>query len=355
MACCPCWEGVFGTGDAKLELKNRKVPVSALILGCAPIGCGWAGDVPESTAESTVLQALSLGIRYVDTAPWYGAGLSEQRLGKALATAQSTTKEQVAVSTKVGRYMVTKAEAASHGTRVDSGYDFNTENYHNNVPVWDYRKEGTEESLRQSRQRLQRNFIDCLRVHDAEDPERWEETCSPDGAIAVLVSLREKGEIGQVSLGFNSVPYLMKTIQKYPNGTFDNIMMARTWNLLDQSSYPLLLECQKRGIKVHLAAVFCAGLLWGQNFFMYRSEIPPELTEKVARWKELSTSYGFSLPQVALAFAFLPSCVERVAVGCASPEQVRGNVELCDVKVPLELWQKAQASGLLPQHLQISE
>ncbi|CAK9081694.1 unnamed protein product [Durusdinium trenchii] len=263
--------------------------------------------------------------------------------------------EQVAISTKVGRYMVTKAEASKYGARLETSYDFNTSAYHDNVPIWDYRKEGTEESLRQSRQRLQRNFIDCLRVHDAEDPERWEEACGPTGAVATLLSLKERGEIGQVSLGFNSVAYLMKTILKYPIGTFDSIMMARTWNLLDQSSYPLLVECQKRGIKVHLAAVFCAGLLWGQNLYMYSSEVPPELKEKVQRWKELSSSYGLSVPQVALAFAFLPSCVERIAVGCASPEQVRGNVELCGAKVPMELWHKAQSMGLLPQHLKILE
>ena len=101
MACCPCLEGL--QRQPLLELHCRQVPVSALILGSAPLGCGWAGAVSERAAESTVQEALQQGIRYVDTAPWYGGGLSEQRLGKALANAQSTTKEQVAVSTKVGR------------------------------------------------------------------------------------------------------------------------------------------------------------------------------------------------------------------------------------------------------------
>ncbi|CAE7723679.1 pld1 [Symbiodinium pilosum] len=334
-------------------LNSLQVPISALILGTAPLGCGWAGDVSEGEAEATILQALSLGIRYLDTAPWYGAGLCEQRIGKALAAAHSTTKEQVVLATKVGRFMVTKPESAAYGTRVDKGYDFNTDAYHDNIPVWDYRKEGVEESFRQSRQRLQRHFIECVRVHDAEDDERWEEACGSDGAVSTLVSLRSRGEIGEVSLGFNKAEYLMKTVLKFPVGTFDNIMIAGRWNLLDQSAYPLMLECQKRGIKVQLAAVFCAGLLWGQGFYFYRSSVPQEAAEKVKRWEELAKSFNLSLPAVALAFAYLPSCVERIAVGCASAEQVRSNAQLCDVEVPLELWQKAKADGLLPSFLSL--
>lgn len=75
MACCPCLEGMLAR-EPVLELRSRQVPVSALILGSAPMGCGWAGAVSERTAESTVLEALEKGIRYVDTAPWYGGGLS---------------------------------------------------------------------------------------------------------------------------------------------------------------------------------------------------------------------------------------------------------------------------------------
>mmetsp|Transcript_12932 Transcript_12932/g.24422 ORF Transcript_12932/g.24422 Transcript_12932/m.24422 type:complete len:357 (-) Transcript_12932:94-1164(-) len=350
MDCCPCWEGLTAR-KAHVHLCVRKVPASALILGTGPLGCGWAGDVSEGEAEATILKALSLGIRYVDTAPWYGGGLSEQRVGKALAAAQSTTKEQIGLSTKVGRYIIAKSESPAYGHRVETGYDFNTDAYHSNIPVWDYRQEGIEECLRQSRSRLQRNFIDCLRIHDAETQERWEEACSADGAVSTLVSLRSRGEIGQVSLGYNSVEYLMKTIQAFPVGTFDNIMVARTWNLLDQTAYPLLLECQRRGIKVHMAAIFCAGLLWGQNHFMYSSTVPPAIAEKAKQWEDLCKSFSLSLPAVAMAFAYLPKCVERIAVGCSSAEQVRSNVKLCDVEVPVELWQQAKARGLLPGYV----
>eukprot|EP00439_Symbiodinium_sp_Y106_P008595 s8723_g1.t1 len=216
MACCPCWEGLTGQKES-LQLVPRKVPISALILGTGPLGCGWAGDVSETEAEATILQAFSLGIHYVDTAPWYGGGLSEQRVGKALATVQ---KDKVVLSTKVGRFIVAKQESSAYGHRVETGYDFLTDGYHQNIPVWDYRKEGIEESFRQSRQRLGRSFIDCLRIHDAEDSDRWEEACSQDGAVNTLVSLRSRGEIGQVSLGFNKVDFLMKTILRFPVGTF---------------------------------------------------------------------------------------------------------------------------------------
>eukprot|EP00913_Durusdinium_trenchii_P009353 g8790.t1 len=178
--------------------------------------------------------------------------------------------------------------------------------------------EGTEESLRQSRQRLQRNFIDCLRVHDAEDPERWEEACGPTGAVATLLSLKERGEIGQRGL----------LDENHPEVSHWHFRQHHDGSDLEPPR-PV--------------------------FIPFAGEVPPELKEKVQRWKELSSSYGLSVPQVALAFAFLPSCVERIAVGCASPEQVRGNVELCGAKVPMELWHKAQSMGLLPQHLKILE
>jgi len=156
-----------------------------------------------------------------------------------------------------------------------------------------------------------------------------------------------------VSLGFNSAPFLLETIQKYPIGTIDNIMIARTWNLLDQSAYDLLLECQRRGIKVHMAAIFCAGLLWGQKCFMYSSSVPEDMVKKTERWEELAKSFGLSLPQVAMAFAYLPACVERIAFGATSPTQVVDNVELCNVEVPNSLWKRAQEVGLLMNTLKL--
>eukprot|EP00439_Symbiodinium_sp_Y106_P082453 s2899_g21.t2 len=101
-----------------------------------------------------------------------------------------------------------------------------------------------------------------------------------------------------------------------------------------------------RGIKVQMAAIFCAGLLWGQGLYMYSSDVPREAAEKVKRWEELAKSFGLSLPAVALAFAYLPACVDRIAVGCASAEQVCSNVQLCNADVPRELWQRAKAEQL---------
>jgi len=334
-----------------LQLTARKVPVSALILGAGPFGCGWAGDVSEDGATATVEKAISLGIRYVDTAPWYGAGLSEERVGRALAEIKAP--EKIALSTKVGRYIVPKASSSSFGDRVEHGYDFNTAAYHDNIPVWDYRKDGILESFHQSQARLRRQFIDCLRVHDAETPERWEEASGADGAIKALASLRAQGQISEVSLGFNSAEYLLKSVRHFPAGTIDNIMIARTWNLLDTSAYELLLECQRKGIRVHMAAIFCSGLLWGQKTFMYSSNVPTEYAEKVKRWEELAASFGLSLPAVALAFAYLPACVERIAIGVTSPEQVELYVALCNADVPVALWRKAKELGLLPPLLEI--
>eukprot|EP00927_Polykrikos_kofoidii_P040871 TRINITY_DN34860_c0_g2_i1.p1 TRINITY_DN34860_c0_g2~~TRINITY_DN34860_c0_g2_i1.p1 ORF type:complete len:412 (+),score=65.83 TRINITY_DN34860_c0_g2_i1:111-1238(+) len=352
-----------------------RVPVSALIVGTGPLGCGWAGDVEDEVAHATIAKGVELGVRYVDSAPWYGGGLAEERVGAALVTDSSTappagtvgggdegdksvvmgSSERVKLSTKVGRYIVSEAESKAGvlESRVETGYDFNTQKYHSNVVVWDYRGPGIRESARQSAKRLRVGFIDCLRVHDAEDEERWTEATAPGGAVETLVAMRDAGEIGEVSLGFNSESHLLRTIRNFPQGTFDNIMVARTWNLLDTSAYELLTECQQRGIKVHMAAVFCAGLLWGRSLFMYSSTVPPEMAERAKRWNALAESFNVPLAAVALAFAYLPECVEKVAFGAASPEEVVANVSLCDISVPPEIWGRAKADGLLPAFLNI--
>eukprot|EP00928_Gymnodinium_smaydae_P045000 TRINITY_DN30039_c0_g1_i1.p1 TRINITY_DN30039_c0_g1~~TRINITY_DN30039_c0_g1_i1.p1 ORF type:complete len:211 (+),score=43.35 TRINITY_DN30039_c0_g1_i1:119-751(+) len=199
--------------------------------------------------------------------------------------------------------------------------------------------------------RLRTASIRCLRVHDAEDEERWAEATAAGGAIETLVSLREEGKIAHVSLGFNTVEYLLRSLRRFPDGTFDNIMVARTWNLLDTSAYGLLAECQSRGVKVHMAAVFCSGLLWGREAFMYSAEVPAEMAAKAQRWKEFSASRGFPLPAVALAFAYLPACVEHVAFGATSADEVAANVDLCRYDIPADFWREAQQQGLLPDYL----
>ena len=123
-------------------------------------------------------------------------------------------------------------------------------------------------------------------------------------------------------------------------------MMAGAWTLMDQSGYKVLLECEKQGIKVHQAGIFGGGLLWGLEYFKYETATQDTL-DIVKAWEQLCQKYNVSLPAVAMTFSFLPSCVEYLCIGAQQPEHVQKNVDLCQERVPDQIWDDAQAQGLL--------
>lgn len=294
-----------------------------------------------------VRRALELGIRYFDTAPWYGAGLSESRLGKAL---QGRT--DVSVSTKCGRIIkalkdITPDDRPEKGYAGSDGGQFFTDSFHMNRPCWDYTEHGTLESVRQSCERLGVDQIHCLRLHDAEDEERFLQATSPSGgACETMIRLKKEGKVKEISLGMNSHAYILRYLRRYP-GEFDSVMLAGCFNLIDNDSYEVLLECQKQGVSVTNVGVFASGLLWGGSHYKYDDAIPDAVKDKVAKWTALASKHGLSLPQVALNFAFLPTVVASVAFGAARAEQVDANVALVDKVVPVELWTEAKALGLI--------
>lgn len=322
------------------------------MFGASGLGCLYE-DVPPEQAVSCLDAVMAHGITYVDTAPWYGAGLSEERVGDYF-TAKGPI-EGLKFSTKCGRIIKPVAEVSMSDERVEKGYfdGFKTDKYHANVPYTVYTGEGIRESFNQSCKRLKVDKIHCLRLHDAENPERWAEV-TEQGGIDAMVQLRTEGKINEVSMGMNSSEYLLKFIQKYPTGTFDNIMMAGCFNLIDQDGLTLLQECQSRGVKVTNVGIFASGALWGSTHYKYDG-IPVEVADKIKAWKALSEKYGFTLPQVALNFALLPDIIEMVAFGCKTAEKVKTNLDLLGKTIPVELWQEAKAAGLIAPGVPIPE
>jgi len=329
----------------ELRTKCRTPAVSDLVFGGGVIGCVYA-DVPEKQAQATVEAALAAGITRFDTAPWYGAGLSELRLGRFLEG-----KSEVVLSTKCGRIIKPLAETDPKTDRVERHYigHFITDAYHADIPVAAYTAEGVRESFRQSCARLCCQRIECLRLHDAEDEERFKEA-TEGGGIEAMLELKRQGLVAEVGLGMNNAAFALKYLRKYPKGTFDSLMLAGCWNLLDQDGLEVLRECQHLEVPVINVGIFASGILWGTANYKYQ-EAPAEVSARVARWRELVEEFGLSLPQVALAFALLPEAVQRVAVGCGRPEEVAGNIALCGASVPPALWQRARAAGLLPEDL----
>ena len=146
----------------------------------------------------------------------------------------------------------------------------------------------------------------------------------------------------------NDPAYVLRMIAAKPAGTFDNVMIAGAWNLIDQDGLELLLSCQKRGIKVHNAGIFASGLLVGGDRYKYQPA-PSGILVRRAKWQALAQSHGVPLPAVAIAFALAPAVVEKAAVGVQSPEEVRANAEWLAAaeNVPPRLWREAKERGLL--------
>lgn len=325
-----------------LLFSSRKPTIHDVMLGGAPLG-GLFSAVPPDVGRATVAKALDMGITKFDTAPLYGLGESELLMGDVLSKA----RVPIELWTKVGRVLKRSAEV-SPADDADVGHTI-YKVHHDLVPVFDFSSEGVRHAYEGCVTRL-RAPISGLRIHDADTPARFASAMGPNGAVAELVRMRERGEIRYVSAGLNDASYLVRYAHTAPRGTFDSFMCAGCWNLLDQTGYELLRVCQLRGIKLTNAGIFGSGILWGGSTLRY-STAPADALAKVARWEQLATEYSLPLPAVALAFALLPAAVTDVAIGCRTPEEVERNVALLQYSVPGQLWADAQNRGLLPAWL----
>eukprot|EP00633_Aureoumbra_lagunensis_P000966 CAMPEP_0197294672 /NCGR_PEP_ID=MMETSP0890-20130614/33253_1 /TAXON_ID=44058 ORGANISM="Aureoumbra lagunensis, Strain CCMP1510" /NCGR_SAMPLE_ID=MMETSP0890 /ASSEMBLY_ACC=CAM_ASM_000533 /LENGTH=330 /DNA_ID=CAMNT_0042770229 /DNA_START=37 /DNA_END=1026 /DNA_ORIENTATION=- len=305
-----------------------------VIVGTSAFG-GLYDSISYDQVYATVARAVEKGLKKFDTAPHYGLGVSEQRLGAALSQCKAEMSiSQVAVYTKVGRLIHRRADS-NDNDRIE------TENLpenslfvdcpKENCAILDYRKSGVTQSLYDSVARLGLTSIKELggvRVHDPEIADRYETEAFPEA----FITLRQFNSF-EVSIGTNSVRVARRALDE---GLVDAIMLANSWNLLDQGGKDLLLSCHHKHIPVDLAGIYASGLLAGGNTFNYQPATE-SLVSKRDRWKSLADKYAISLPAVALAFAFLPPAVRFIAIGLRSPDQVDTTIDLLETQVPLLL------------------
>ena len=305
--------------------------------------------VSPETVRATVRKALEVGFPAFDTAPHYGLGLSEERLGSALQGVSASAMPKI--WSKVGRVIRKRTELTpeekSHVEESNcAGHPdcIFPSTPPERVPVLDYSARGMRESHRGSLERIQVPRLHGLRLHDAEVPSRFDKaTAASGGGVDELVAMRSEGLIQDVGLGFNNPEYILAMLRSRPAGTFDSVMMAGRWNLIDQSGLGVLLECQRQNIAVHNAGIFGSGLLVGGSTLNY-APAPPEMLAKRDRWGDLAKKYGLSLPALAMAFAFLPEAITKVAIGVKSPKEVELNIStIRQSAVPRALWKEAHA------------
>lgn len=355
---------------AALSLRPRALSPAEITFGGVwigpgggPAGDGTRPDLGQANADAAVAAAVAAGITEFDTAPWYGSGASEERLGRALRHLGAAAPA-ARVCTKAGRLF-----READGSPARSGFDAegrpgNTERRCHN----DYTAAGAETSLSESLQRMGLPKVYCLRIHDPNDNsnnragmegfvDEVAVALGEDGMCSALRRLRREGVVAHVGLGMNcnreahqgAPEDVLRLLGGAGPGTFDSALLAGGWNLLTQAGLSCYVECERRGIDVHVAGVFASGLLVAAGGTYAYMEAPPHLVERTAQWRQLAEKHGFSLPAVAIAFAALPTCVTRVVLGMATPAQVEENIAWVaeSGKVGPALWDEAKSLGLL--------
>jgi D-threo-aldose 1-dehydrogenase len=278
-------------------------------LGASPLG-GLFAEIDEATASATVDRAWELGVRHFDTAPLYGSGLSEQRLGAAL---RDRPRDEYLLSTKVGRLLrpgepdpVFKGAPAL-------------------APVFDYSADGVLRSIDESLARLGVDRIDLALVHDPEE--------HLDEGLAALEPLRSA--VPLVGVGTNVPETAVRFVVE---GGVDYVLLAGRYTLLDRSAEAEFLPLAERhGVRVIAAGVYNSGILAGGTTFEYRPA-EPEVLARVRHLEAACARYGVPLVAAAIQFPLRHPAVTRIVVGARSPAEVAANVSLLELSIPDELW-----------------
>ena len=302
-----------------MELRNlgtTTVEVTTLGLGGAGIA-GLYDAVSDADAVGAVRRALDRGIRYFDTAPHYGAGRGERRLGASLSGGCT-------ISTKVGRMLVP----------LQPGEPPEPAGFADPPPLrraWDWTAEGILGSLTGSLERMGVDRVDIVFMHDPDDHE--EEVYA--SAYPALAALRDEGVVRAIGVGMNRSAMLTRFVERLD---LDVVLCAGRYTLLDRSALDdLLPACERRGTSVVIGGVYNSGLLAGGSTYDYRPA-PPGIQARVARLEEICAGHGVPLRAAALRFPLRHPAVASVVVGCRSAAEVDDNADLLDLDIPDALW-----------------
>jgi len=321
------------------EVRATGVHLSTLGFGAAVIGNLFRA-VDDATARGAVDAAWDAGIRYFDTAPHYGLGLSERRLGEAL---RERPRDECVVSSKVGRLLRPREVPLE---RDDDGFD---------VPgdvgrVRDYSRDGVLRSIEETLQRTGLDRIDVVYVHDPDAPEELDQTIAE--ALPALVELREQGVVGAVGAGMNHSAPLARVLRETDA---DLVMLAGRYTLLEQGALDdVLPAAAELGKAVVAVGVFNSGLLARQEVpddanWNYE-QAPAELLARARRLAALCAEHGTTLPAAAVAFALAHPAVVGTVLGMRNADQVVRNADLLSEEPAggwPALWDDLAARGLL--------
>ncbi|MCX7383996.1 MAG: aldo/keto reductase [Alphaproteobacteria bacterium] len=307
-------------------------------MGGAPLGNLFA-RIDEDTAAATTQAGWDCGIRHYDTAPHYGAGLSELRMGAIL---RRQNRADFWLSSKIGRLL----RPVPSVPEVDEGFT-------GALPfarTFDYSAGGTVRSIEDSCARMGLSSIDIVYIHDCSEdwhgPEwklRFREAM--EGAAKVLSAMRKRGEIRAWGMGLNLVEPALACLEQADPDVF---LIAGRYTLLDHTALAKLFPaCAAKGAKVVLGGPYNSGLLAGGTTFNYENA-PPDLAARAQAMHALCARHGVDLKAAALQFCAAHPVVATVIPGARNPDEVRENARMMSAPIPGALWAELKSNGLLP-------
>lgn len=297
------------------------VSISKMGIGTAPFG-GLYTSMSESDAADVVRTAMDNGINYFDTAPHYGKGTSERRLGSLL---KNYPRSSYIFSTKIGRILVPTANDADPDfADAEKGVE----------RVFDFSAQGVERSIKDSLERMGADSIDIVFIHDPDDHADWAIT----EAYPALEKMRDQGVIKAIGVGMNqsAIP------TRFVNETgIDLVLIAGRYTLLDQSAdKDLLPAALKKGVSIIAAGVYNSGILANPVAGATYDYAPasPAIIERAQNIAAILKEQGVSLSRAALQYPLRHKAVKALLVGCRSAEEVQANYTALDEAVPASAW-----------------
>ena len=315
-------------------------------FGTAPLGNMFRA-IPEEEALATVDAAWESGIRYFDTAPFYGAGLAELRLGAAL---KQRRRDDYVLSTKVGRLILDELEDPAARALGEKGglFEFGRKNR----IVDDYSADATLRSIEDSLKRLDTDRLDIVWVHDiAQDfhGDNWlaQFEIARTGAFRVLTRLREEGVIKAWGVGVNKVEPLELTLD-LAEAQPDAFLLAGRYTLLDheRALQRLMPAAAKQNVDIVVGGPYSSGILAGGAHFEYQ-KASPEIIAKVERIKAIAARHGVSVKAAALQFSLANPAVAAVIPGASRPERLAEDLAALNSVIPAAFWYDMRAEQLV--------
>ena len=320
---------------------GRRLAFTRLGFGGAPLG-NMHRVLSEVESEATVRAAWDAGLRYFDTAPLYGHGLSETRIGRALA---GEARDHFLVSTKVGRVLEPCAPGEEAGGI-----------YHATPPLkvrFDYTHDGVLRSFEASLGRLGLDRVDVLYVHDLEPrthgsaqayETRWREL-TDGGGWRALDELRRSGAVGALGLGVNEAAPCERLLAELDPDLF---LLAGRYTLLEQAPlHGLLPACERRGVGVVIGGPFNSGVLARAGGTFNYAAAPADVLAQVERLRGVCDRFDVPLPAAALQFVAAHPAVVSVIPGGQTPQEVAANAAMMGAAIPADLWTALQSEGLI--------